>query len=155
LKLEGQKDKVFVQGQRIPAGSLNLPLGTDMEEGFLWTGHARSDGNAHDPDKTLRKQWLDRGWEPATIKGVEVFTERKRTENGMIETPVMLKCKAEIGCLINREEKTMVVLTRKAKTDNERQVHNRFPVYAKDRDQLIIAVRKRFAQEGEDRPWMH
>lgn len=147
LKLENQRDKIFVQGQRIPASNLLVPKGAEREDGYLWNGHARSDGAAIGK-KTLQAQWLNKGYQPAAIDGVSMFTERKRLESGQSQvTEIDLGNRAKIGALVNPKTGVLVIITRPARTENEKNAHHRFPVYVQSREQLVEAINKKFGKD--------
>jgi hypothetical protein len=141
------KDKLLVRGQRIPSSNLNVAAGAEREDGYLWNGHARSDGALGNKARTMKSQWLDKGYEPASITGIDMFTERTRLDSGQMQvTEVNLRQRAEIGALINRKTGELVILTRPARTENEKQAHHRFPVYVQNRQQLINTIERKFGK---------
>lgn len=147
LRLEGRKDKLLVRGQHIQCAELEIAPGAERDGGYLWDGHARSDGSASNKARDLKAQWLNKGFEPATIKGVESFTERTRLPDGSMKTTeIMLRQRAHIAALINRTTGVLVILTRPAKTDDEKSAHHRFPVYVRDRQHLVEAMERKFGK---------
>lgn len=147
LRLEHRKNTILLPGQAINRDELSLSSTAKIRESYRWTGHARSDGSV-DGTKTLKDQWLSRGYQPATIKGVELFTERRKLPDGeMQKVKIFLHRRAEIGALVNPQNGELVILTRPAKTETEKGIHHRFPVYVKDLKILQKAISTRFSEK--------
>lgn len=116
LKLEKQ-DKLIPTGSYIPARY----IAGSADSEYKWDGFARSDGS-QDGSKAMVNQWDPHEWKITAVKA-DQFTERQRSTG-----KTFLFNSSRIACLISTKYKELKILTREARTQQERDIHHRMPV---------------------------
>lgn len=139
LKLEGQMNSIRIHGH-IPGGSIE-GAGDWYRDNFQLIGWARVDGN-QDGTKTFTDQWPTERNKVVTIKNVEHFTEYDRTTKQEIKFHTK---EHQIAAIVNNSGEIRI-LTREARTEQEKKVHHRMPVTIhnnRGRDGLIKYINKK------------
>lgn len=125
LRLERQMNSIRVRGQ-IP-GDYIEGAGDLHRDSFHWNGWARIDGS-RDGAKTFADQWPTERNRVVTIKDVEHFTERSRSTGRQVRFNAEGR---QIAAIIDHRGEIRI-LTRQARTEEEKKIHSRMPVTVRD-----------------------